>query len=54
LTALLGIGQCFLNQNEEYLMKVPHYYTQTTFMFRSKPRSLRKHEEEGKLPIPVP
>jgi len=43
-----------LNQNEKYLMKVPHHYMQTTFMFRSETRSLRKHEEEGKLPMPVP
>jgi hypothetical protein len=42
-----------LNQNEKYLIKVPHHYMQTTFMFRSKTRILRKHEEEGKLPVPV-
>jgi len=39
-----------LNKNEEYLIKVPHHYMQTTCMFRSKTRILRKHEEEGKLP----
>ena len=43
-----------LNQNEKYLMKVPHHCMQITFMFRSKTNSLRKHEEEGKLPMSAP
>jgi hypothetical protein len=50
-----GIGHTYtytysLNQNEKYLREVPHHYMQTTCMFRSKTRILRKHEEEGKLP----